>query len=94
MASVSRLVINVTLSVKGKALPTQAYPDPEGSRRLRLPDLKKSVHESGKVVSLTQRSSLPLVSILALPVDLYEVVLEYKDIFFLTNAPYAFIFVG
>jgi hypothetical protein len=26
---------------KGKAIPLQAWTDPEGSRRLRLPDLKK-----------------------------------------------------
>ena len=27
-------------SVKGKAIPLQAWTGPEGSRRLRLPDLK------------------------------------------------------
>jgi hypothetical protein len=26
--------------VKGKAIPLQAWPGPEGSRRLRLPDFK------------------------------------------------------
>jgi len=36
---------------KGKAIPLQASTDPEGSRRLRLPDFKKSAHEGGTVVS-------------------------------------------
>jgi hypothetical protein len=28
------------VAVKGKAIPLQAWTDPEGSRRLRLPDFK------------------------------------------------------
>jgi len=39
---------------KGKAIPLQAWAGPEGSRSLRLPDLKKKLaNESGKVVSRT-----------------------------------------
>jgi len=30
----------LTITDKGKAIPLQAWTDPEGSRRLRLPDLK------------------------------------------------------
>ena len=37
------------------AIPLQAWKGPEGSRRLRLPDIKKSTHEDGKVVSPTHR---------------------------------------
>jgi len=43
---------------KGKAIPLQAWTDPEGSRRLRLPDFKKSAHEGGKCVSPTHRPPL------------------------------------
>jgi len=31
---------NVTIKGKGKPIPLQAWTDPEGSRRLRLPDFK------------------------------------------------------
>jgi hypothetical protein len=44
---------------KGKAIPLQAWTDPEGSRRLRLPDLRQSAHEDGKVVSPTHRPPFP-----------------------------------
>jgi len=42
-----------------KAVPLQAWTDPEGSRRLRLPDFKTMAHEDGKFVSLTHRPPLP-----------------------------------
>jgi hypothetical protein len=42
-----------------KAIPSQAWTGPEGSRRLRLPEFKKSVHEGGRVVSHTHRPPLP-----------------------------------
>jgi hypothetical protein len=38
-----------------QATPLQAWTGPEGSRRLRLPDFKKSAHEGGKVVSPKHR---------------------------------------
>jgi hypothetical protein len=43
----------ITKLDKGKAIPLQAWTGPEGSRRMRLPDLKKLAHEGGKVVSPT-----------------------------------------
>jgi hypothetical protein len=48
------------LSSKGKAFPLQAWAGPWGSGRLRLPDfLDFRPYESGKVVTLTHRPSLP-----------------------------------
>jgi len=44
---------------KGKAIPLQAWRGPKVSRRLRLPDFKKSAYEGGKVVSPTHRPPLP-----------------------------------
>jgi len=34
------VLLNLDHSVKGKAIPVQAWTDPEGSRRFRLPDFK------------------------------------------------------
>jgi len=36
-----------------KAIPLQAWIDPEGSRKLRLPDYMTVAQDGGKVVSLT-----------------------------------------
>jgi len=44
---------------EGKAIPLQAWTDPEVSRRLGLPDFKTMAHEGGKVVSPTHRPPLP-----------------------------------
>ena len=44
---------------KGKAVPLQAWSAPEGSRQLRFPDFMTTVHDGGKVVSLTRRPPLP-----------------------------------
>jgi hypothetical protein len=46
-------------SVKGKAVPLQAWRDPEGSRKLRFPDFMTTAQDGGKVVSLTHRPTLP-----------------------------------
>ena len=43
---------------KSKAFPLQAWTGPEGSRKLRFPDLVTS-QNGGKVVSLTHRPPLP-----------------------------------
>jgi len=43
------------LDSKGKAVPLQAWSGPEGSRKLRFP----TAQDSGKIVSLTHRPSLP-----------------------------------
>ena len=40
---------------KGKAVPLQAWSGPEGSRKLRFPDLMTTPQDGGKVVSLTHR---------------------------------------
>jgi hypothetical protein len=47
-------------SHKGKSAPLQAWSDPEGSRKLSLPDFMTMAQEGGKVVSLTHRPHLPL----------------------------------
>ena len=44
---------------KGKAVPLQAWSDPEVSRKLRLPDYMTMAQDGGKVVSLTHRPPLP-----------------------------------
>jgi len=44
---------------KGKAVPLQAWSDPEGSRKLRFPDFTTTAQDGGKVVSLTHRPPLP-----------------------------------
>jgi hypothetical protein len=43
---------------KGKAVPLQASSGPEGSRKLRFPDLMTTAQDCDKV-SLTQRPPLP-----------------------------------
>jgi hypothetical protein len=44
---------------KGKAVPLQACSGPEGSRKLRFPDLMTTTQEGGKVVSLRHRPHSP-----------------------------------
>jgi len=46
--------------LKGKAIPLQAWTGPEGTRRLRFPDVRQSAHEGGKVVSPMHQPPLPL----------------------------------
>jgi hypothetical protein len=43
---------------KSKAVPLQAWSDPEGSRKLRFPHFMTTAQDDGKVVSLTHRSPL------------------------------------
>ena len=43
----------------GKAVPLQAWSDPEGSRNIRYPDFMTTAQDGGKVISLTHRSPLP-----------------------------------
>ena len=43
----------------GKAVPLQAWSDPERSRKLRFPDFMTTAQDGGKVVSLTHRPPLP-----------------------------------
>ena len=44
---------------KSKAIPVQPWTVPEGSRRLRLQDLKTAANEGGRIVSPTQRPPFP-----------------------------------
>jgi len=45
---------------KGKAIPLQAWRGPEGSSRLRFPQIsRQSAQKGGKVVSPTHRPPLP-----------------------------------
>ena len=43
---------------KGKAVPLQAWTDPEGSRKLRFTDFMTKAQDGGKIVSLTHRPPL------------------------------------
>ena len=45
--------------VKGKAVPLQAWRDPEVSRKLRFPDFMTTAQDGCKFVSLTHRPPLP-----------------------------------
>jgi len=53
-------------TVKGKAVPLQAWSGPEGSRKFRFPDFMTTVQDSGKVVRLTHRPPLPKEMLLVL----------------------------
>ena len=44
---------------KGKSVPLQVWSGPDGSRKLRFPDLMTTAQDGGKVVSLTHRPPLP-----------------------------------
>ena len=44
---------------KGKAVPLQAWSDPEGPRKLRLPHFMTTAQDGVEVVSLTHRPPLP-----------------------------------
>ena len=48
----------LTCVCKGNSVPVQAWAGTEGSRSLRLQDLRQSAHESDKVVSPTHRPHL------------------------------------
>jgi len=47
------IYIYIYIPYKGKAVPLQAWRVPEGSRKLRFPDLMSTAQDGGKVVSLT-----------------------------------------
>ena len=44
---------------KGKAVPLQVWTGPEGSTKLRFPDVVTTAQDAGNVVSLTHRPPLP-----------------------------------
>ena len=41
--------VNTRIKGKGKAVPLQAWSDPEGSRKLRFPDFMTTAQDGGKV---------------------------------------------
>jgi len=49
----------VFCTIKGKSVPLQAWSGPQGSRKLRSPDIMTTAHDDGKVVSLMHRPPLP-----------------------------------
>ena len=49
----------VLFPIKDKAVPLQAWSGPEGSRKLRFPDIMTTAQDGGKVVSLTHWPPLP-----------------------------------
>jgi len=51
---------------KRKAVPLQGWSDPEGSRKLRLPDFMTTAQDGGKVVSPMHRPPLPQEMLLVL----------------------------
>jgi hypothetical protein len=44
---------------KGKAVPSQAWIGPEGSRNLRFPDFMTTAQDGSRVVSLTNWQHIP-----------------------------------
>ena len=50
------LRFQIRWTVKGKAVPLQAWSGLEGSRKLKFPDFMTTAQDGGKVVSLTHRS--------------------------------------
>jgi len=59
VAENQKAICLITFSVKGKAVPLQAWSGPEGSRKLRFPYFMTTAQDGGKVVSLTHRPPLP-----------------------------------
>jgi hypothetical protein len=53
---------NMLIKGKGKAVPLQAWSDPEGSRKLSFPDFTTKAQDGGKFVSvsLTHWPPLPI----------------------------------
>ena len=49
------MLLEFTSKGKGKAVPLQAWTDPEDSKKLRFPDFMTTAQDGGKIVSLTQR---------------------------------------
>ena len=51
--------VHITSKVNGKAVPLHGWSGPEGSRKLRFPDIMTTAQDGGKVVSLMHRRPLP-----------------------------------
>jgi hypothetical protein len=54
-----QFAVAYTIRQQGKAVPLQAWSDPEGSRNLRFPSFFTTAQDGGKAVSLTHRQHLP-----------------------------------
>jgi len=56
-----KLYLKISLEIlpKGKAIPSQAWSGPEGSRKLIFPNLMSIAQDGGKAVSLMHRPPLP-----------------------------------
>ena len=52
-------MVKISICLKKKAVPLQAWSDPDGFRKLRFPDFTTTAQDGGKVVSLTHRPPLP-----------------------------------
>ena len=50
-----RTAVSHDICKKGKAVPLQAWSDPESSSKLKFPDFMTTAQDSGKVISLTHR---------------------------------------
>jgi len=46
------IIIIIIIKVKGKAVPLQAWTGPEGSRKLRLPDVVTTAQDGGRLSAL------------------------------------------
>jgi len=53
------MMMMIIIIIIGKAVPLQAWTDPEDSRKLRFPDFMTTAQDGGKVVSLMHRPPLP-----------------------------------
>jgi hypothetical protein len=53
------VVVIIIITIKGKAVPLQAWSGPEGSRKLRFPDYVTTAQDGGKVVRLKHRPLYP-----------------------------------
>jgi len=65
MVTLSRMGLRLAMSrtyrerCKGKAVPLQAWSDPEGYRKFSFPDYMTTVQDGDNVASLTHRPPLP-----------------------------------
>ena len=57
--SLAKRLVNLTISLYGKAVPLQDWSGPEGSGKLRFQDFMTTAQDGGKVVSLAHWPPLP-----------------------------------
>jgi len=66
MTTKDRNEINPQSSIKGKAVPLQAWTGPEGSRMLRLPDFVTTAQDGGRLSVLSTGRFFPQEMLLVL----------------------------